>query len=45
MRKKTAPPYIPGAEVAGTIAGIGSAITSFEVSGMVLAIPPTDGYA
>lgn len=39
------PPFILGAEVAGTIAAVGSGVTSIEVGTPVVATPGVGGYA
>jgi len=43
--EKTAGPYIIGSEVVGTIEALGSGVTSLEVGTLVIATPPTGGYA
>ena len=39
------PPFILGAEVAGTIAAAGNGVTSLEIGTPVLAVPGSGGYA
>lgn len=43
--EKTLPPYTIGAEVAGSIVALGKGVTSFEIGTLVIATPPTGGYA
>jgi hypothetical protein len=38
-------PFIPGAEVAGTVAAVGPDVTGFEVGTPVVSVPPSGGYA
>lgn len=39
------PPFILGAEIAGTIAALGADVTGFDISALVLATPGVGGYA
>ena len=41
----TPTPFIPGAEVAGTVAAVGPGVTGFEIGAPVVAAPPSGGYA
>ncbi|MEO6231761.1 MAG: quinone oxidoreductase [Ferruginibacter sp.] len=43
--EQTPAPYTIGAEVVGTIAALGAGVTSFEIGTLVIATPPTGGYA
>ena len=38
-------PFIPGAEVAGTIVAIGPDVTGFSIGMPVVSAPPSGGYA
>jgi NADPH2:quinone reductase len=38
-------PFIPGAEVAGTVVAVGPGVTSFEIGTAVVSAPPSGGYA
>ncbi|MGL1080520.1 alcohol dehydrogenase catalytic domain-containing protein, partial [Vibrio parahaemolyticus] len=42
---KAAPPFVPGAEVAGRIIETGAKVTQFKVGDNVAAFIPTGGYA
>jgi NADPH2:quinone reductase len=42
---KTPTPFTPGSEVAGTVAAVGTAVTSVERGQRVLALPANGGYA
>lgn len=43
--EQTPAPYTIGAEVVGTIEELGEAVTGFEIGSLVIATPPTGGYA
>ncbi len=43
--EQTDAPYTIGAEVVGTITALGAEVTSFEIGTLVIATPPTGGYA
>ena len=38
-------PFIPGAEVAGTVVAVGPNVTGFEIGTPVVSAPPSGGYA
>ena len=42
---KAAPPFVPGAEVAGKVVEVGAKVTQFKVGDSVAAFIPTGGYA
>ena len=42
---KTPPPFVPGGEVAGTVAAIGADVTRFTVGDAVIALPSGGGFA
>jgi NADPH2:quinone reductase len=41
----TTPPFVPGIEVAGTVAALGEGVSQFEPGQRVYAVPPRGGYA
>ena len=43
--EQSSAPYTIGAEVVGTITALGAGVTSFEIGTLVIATPPTGGYA
>ncbi|MBT2560189.1 quinone oxidoreductase [Pedobacter sp. ISL-68] len=43
--EQTDGPYTIGAEVVGTITELGEGVTTFEIGALVIATPPTGGYA
>jgi NADPH2:quinone reductase len=42
---KTPLPFIPGAEVSGTVAAVGPGVTGFSIGMPVVSAPPSGGYA
>ena len=45
VRRRNATPFIPGAEVAGTVVAVGPNVTGFEIGTPVVSAPPSGGYA